>query len=562
MPWPWPRWGSSPSCCGRDCDWATLLLGALAGLVLEPLQLLLASGTSQGLSVLTRGLGLVLGALAGQSPGAPGAASGGAAGGAGRPLPDPALSGGHAVGLGLVRRPAVSPAAALARLSEVRWLPLYYQYYTTEAMALASALAQFALYAPFGLLAWAWAARAANRRWTRGLDRGGIVLPLSLLIEAGKLFFPPAHPDPTNSCSPWPRPSSPMGSPPGSSGSWPAGPPGLRRAAGSEPLGCRARARGRARRAAPIAGGGRDRGRRLAALDRLGTGPFRRRCGASRGPLAGPRRPAPSPVPRSSPRPVCRRICPGTCLAGAQALGGYPRRPGRSALAGRGPDLPGRLADPGDRPAALRTLALVLSAGLAPGGAGPAADPGLEPTHRPAGPECLRSGGADHPGGGLPPGLGGAPQALAEPALPLGPGPAVVLLGVSPWPAGSGPCWGADWPLADEFPRPGRGLDGRQGPALGPAAGAAVETGAVAPARAGAGAGDAGAAPGPGPGGPGGPGGAPRHRRHCRLCERIPGDRDLRQHAHRRGLYRGLPGLRLPLPCGHRTDHGSVAVRG
>jgi len=188
----WPRLGLR----------TLFLVGVLVGLALELLQLLLASGVTQGLSILMRGGGLVLGALAGQLLGQHGP----------RPaarlvvLAAPFLALPYVAGILLVsgwfRAPAVPAAAALARLSEVRWLPLYYQYFTTESLALTSALAQLALYAPIGLLAWAWAAQRPARRaaghWLAVGLAVGLALPLSLLVEGGKLFFPPGHPDPTN----------------------------------------------------------------------------------------------------------------------------------------------------------------------------------------------------------------------------------------------------------------------------------------------------------------------------------------------------------------------------
>ncbi len=185
----WPR---------RTLGWL-FAAGVLIGLVLEPLQLLLASGTSQGVSVPLRGVGLVVGALAGGWLRRLGP----------RPvarvmaLGAPMLLLPYVAGLALVSGwfsvPALSLDTALARLPEVHWLPLYYHYFTSEPVAMASTLAQIALYAPFGLWVWATAAR-----------RGGVGEPggpwlaaatafvVSVVIEAGKLFFPPKHPDPTN----------------------------------------------------------------------------------------------------------------------------------------------------------------------------------------------------------------------------------------------------------------------------------------------------------------------------------------------------------------------------
>ncbi len=172
--------------------------GILIGLVFETLQLLLVSGTSQGMSVLMRGLGLVAGALAGRWLRRIGPQS------VARllELAAPLLFLPYLAGLALVSGwfsvPALPLRQALTRLSEVHWLPLYYHYYTSEPVAMASALAQLAIYAPLGIWAWARVASGGSR------DRGGpwtavaAALTVSLVIEGGKLFFPPMHPDPTN----------------------------------------------------------------------------------------------------------------------------------------------------------------------------------------------------------------------------------------------------------------------------------------------------------------------------------------------------------------------------
>jgi glycopeptide antibiotics resistance protein len=173
--------------------------GVLLGLVLEGVQLLLASGISQGLSVPLRGAGMALGALAGTWLRQAGP----------RPVARmlvtaaPLLVLPYLAGLALVAgwfsTAPRSLHAALARLPEVRWLPLYYHYFTTEPEAMASTLAQFALYAPVGLLAWALGARGAGRQGTGGPWIAAVAaLAVSLVIEGGKLFFPASRPDPTN----------------------------------------------------------------------------------------------------------------------------------------------------------------------------------------------------------------------------------------------------------------------------------------------------------------------------------------------------------------------------
>ena len=79
---------------------------------------------------------------------------------------------------------------AVAKLSELHFLPFYYHYYTTEAKALFSLASICFMYLPIGVYIWA---------------RGGVAfhafltaLVVSSLLEIGKLFLNGVHPDPTN----------------------------------------------------------------------------------------------------------------------------------------------------------------------------------------------------------------------------------------------------------------------------------------------------------------------------------------------------------------------------
>ena len=54
--------------------------------------------------------------------------------------------------------------AARANLEEVRWLPFYYHYFTTETHALRSLLAVVAMYLPVGIGYWVWTLRRARAR--------------------------------------------------------------------------------------------------------------------------------------------------------------------------------------------------------------------------------------------------------------------------------------------------------------------------------------------------------------------------------------------------------------
>jgi hypothetical protein len=80
--------------------------------------------------------------------------------------------------------------AASAQLAQVNFMPFYYHYYTTEAIALFSLGVVSLSYLPIAVLTWA-----------HGRSPGValVVAALSAIgIESGKLFIQGAHPDPTN----------------------------------------------------------------------------------------------------------------------------------------------------------------------------------------------------------------------------------------------------------------------------------------------------------------------------------------------------------------------------
>ncbi len=166
-----------------------LVIGALFGLAIEIGQLFIASGVSQGISLLSRGIGMALGAAIG--------------------------AGWHSGSLIALRiflnrhfrwiMPAYLAGVMLASWTAHPWrgwdqaeqswdalrlLPFYYHYYTTEAAALTSVSSIMAIYAPLGVLA-----------WVRMVTPSGISLIAAMLaisIESGKLFMVGTHPDPTN----------------------------------------------------------------------------------------------------------------------------------------------------------------------------------------------------------------------------------------------------------------------------------------------------------------------------------------------------------------------------
>jgi len=185
------------------------IVGAAIGCCLELLQFFLASGVSQGLSVLARAGGLSAGVLLGHLL--------------------------RRLGVGFLARLICSlsrwlflpyflalvflagwfneawhPLSLFAvSLADVRMMPFYYHYYSTEPEAMASLLANMAMYMPIGLLVWSRQVVTAGRV-LRSLPRGHYyrqggarvtalaAVALALVIELGKVLAPSQHPDFTN----------------------------------------------------------------------------------------------------------------------------------------------------------------------------------------------------------------------------------------------------------------------------------------------------------------------------------------------------------------------------
>jgi hypothetical protein len=169
-----------------------LVMGAVLGVLLELGQLFIASGVSQGASVVSRALGWAVGAGLWDRLGHARAAD--ARGWLRRHASWMALL--HVVVVlalgGWLAGGWYAPQVAMSRLTsgEIRFVPFYYHYYTSEAVALQSLLSTALLYAPIGGLGWALGLSAR----TVVLWAGG----LGLLTEGGKLFLQSARPDPTN----------------------------------------------------------------------------------------------------------------------------------------------------------------------------------------------------------------------------------------------------------------------------------------------------------------------------------------------------------------------------
>lgn len=93
--------------------------------------------------------------------------------------------------------PWLSVTDAWFRLSRLHFVPLYYHYFTSETRALTSLMLYFALYAPIGVLAYAFALarRPAGRAAWLGAGLGALA---ALAMESAKLFLVRTSPDPTN----------------------------------------------------------------------------------------------------------------------------------------------------------------------------------------------------------------------------------------------------------------------------------------------------------------------------------------------------------------------------
>ncbi|HUW38692.1 MAG TPA: VanZ family protein [Rhodocyclaceae bacterium] len=178
--------GRRPS--GWDDLSRAFLLGAALGLCIETAQWFLFSGISQGVSVLTRAVGVSAGAMLWRTNWDVTALAArirrfGLALGALYLFALAAVNGWFWRAWGGVE-------LAAKNFGEVRYLPFYYHYYTTETIALVSLISVGVMYAPIGLLAWAM--------------RAGPLLTVSAaaltacVAEAGKLFLIGAHPDPSD----------------------------------------------------------------------------------------------------------------------------------------------------------------------------------------------------------------------------------------------------------------------------------------------------------------------------------------------------------------------------
>ena len=166
------------------------LAGFLLGATIEFGQFFIASGVSQGLSAISRTLGVCLGLAIYRRRERLSA----------KRMAfhlkrfAPACWGVYLVALASVNGWFVLQwqglDSAMATLRLVHFMPFYYHYYTTEAKALFSFAIVCLSYAPLGVLGWAGG-------WSRWFTLA-LSLALAVCIETSKLFLKGAHPDPTN----------------------------------------------------------------------------------------------------------------------------------------------------------------------------------------------------------------------------------------------------------------------------------------------------------------------------------------------------------------------------
>ncbi len=175
---------------------AVIIIGFILGIVIEIIQLFLISGIAQGISIFTRVFGLGLGEFLYTKICS---------------LKKPFMTVNLKRYLTLASIPYFLLLAHLngwslsahsisfsvtKKLEALNWLPFYYHYYTSEAVALTSLLSVFAMYLPIGLGVWLWHYNKQNKSYR--ITASLLAFSLCALIETGKLFFAGKHPDPTN----------------------------------------------------------------------------------------------------------------------------------------------------------------------------------------------------------------------------------------------------------------------------------------------------------------------------------------------------------------------------
>ncbi|NOU12350.1 MAG: VanZ family protein [Methylococcaceae bacterium] len=178
-----------------------VLIGFFLGLTIEIVQVFLLSGSGQGVSVLTRMVGM-------------GAGAGVFLWVKQHNIADIASLFRRGVWLavlpyillvlsinGWFTSYWLTPTQALDKLAETQFLPLYYFYYTSEGVALVSLLSNIGMYLPVGLLCWLSIVSARNRQ-KQSIPHwfyiGFTAALFALAVETGKLFLKDKHADPSD----------------------------------------------------------------------------------------------------------------------------------------------------------------------------------------------------------------------------------------------------------------------------------------------------------------------------------------------------------------------------
>ena len=181
------RWNESK---GRAVASNTWLAGGFLGGFIELVQFFVYSGVSQGVSLLTRAVGMFVGAMLWSERRRLGR------------LREEGIHGWFLAILiilylltllavnGAFDREWHGLAAAQRSLAQTRFLPFYYHYFTTEQAALLSLASVALMYAPVGALGWL-------QRWAPVMTMCMAALVASG-IEATKLFLGGRHADPTD----------------------------------------------------------------------------------------------------------------------------------------------------------------------------------------------------------------------------------------------------------------------------------------------------------------------------------------------------------------------------
>lgn len=165
------------------------IIGLLLGTFIEGAQFFLASGISQGLSILSRAVGVSCGLVLCKQDG--NWTAGGLA----------LIARRYAIPIGAIYVSALLTingwfsshwhgfGAAAVQLEQIRFMPFYYHYFSSEARALVSLTAVCLSYVPLALFAWAY-------RRSPPFAMAAALL-LATIVEGGKLFQTGAHPDTT-----------------------------------------------------------------------------------------------------------------------------------------------------------------------------------------------------------------------------------------------------------------------------------------------------------------------------------------------------------------------------